>query len=855
MAMQFASGGSTPVALPGPKRGFLYVKVIEAGNLGAFDHASGYCEPSAAGCGFACCGDLSSAPTQLHVSITCSSHVRAVSSTGAATVNTKTKTATFNEELLERSLSFCAADLVTFKLQSKSATFGETSMPLRFALPPPFVGVAPPAPLPPCSLAFGAASNGRGSGIKFRDVDVMGDEPLGGIDQVDDHERDIVDPAVWLPRQRITLKPPGRSSAESAFLSATGARIEQPYIDIQVLQLVEGSLPRLKGTTPLLLALEQQQEQLVRAYLALGAAESLPSSDQSACLSAAIGRRSRSIVVMLLHHLKPSFSHLMAAVRMGATDLVEVLLQCGGPALLHPLGPRSVPSQPLPSRAPWARALDDWRQRQTQGGIGTGTLAGDRMADLTATAAPAAFAAAAAANGVAARADAGSFTEPARMTSDDDEEAQPALPRTSAPLVHALPSHSAPSAPSMDRPRSPIVTPLALACSLGDVSMVTTLCQWARCEKVHIDPTAPLALGLSAPAATPGAPPCWDRDVDGAPCVYGDPPMIMAVRARASMVTKQLLISTLAQFGFSADVRSAVDSWTPLLAAVELGSTELVTALLKLGARLSSDKQLGFTPLHLACQTGQWVLVPVLVEAMQTQYSRVAAWGPSPQYVTLNVADSYGRTALDIALQRYFTDYEPTGGDSQKAADTLRQFIRSGQPTDPNVVCGCEVLRVLRLLEALPSEKGSGAGLVGGGLQLFGAPSAWSDVDSPSIPATPHRSSAPGASGRSLSSGGEAGDAAASCDEPYAARLASNRNLRGALRQSNMELCEGDGDQYGDVEVLLQAVRVLVQAGAQTRWPTARTSTKDDLVRSWPRLRFEGSHECSVIDPEDFVPT
>merc|ERR1712079_957772 len=60
-----------------------------------------------------------------------------------------------------------------------------------------------------------------------------------------------------------------------------------------------------------------------------------------------------------------------------------------------------------------------------------------------------------------------------------------------------------------------------------------------------------------------------------------------------SLATKLSLISTLARYGFTADVRSTVDGWTPLLAAVELGSLELVAALTKLGARLTADRHVG----------------------------------------------------------------------------------------------------------------------------------------------------------------------------------------------------------------------------------------------------------------------
>merc|ERR1719359_1444644 len=111
---------------------------------------------------------------------------------------------------------------------------------------------------------------------------------------------------------------------------------------------------------------------------------------------------------------------------------------------------------------------------------------------------------------------------------------------------------------------------------------------------------------------------------------------------------------------------------------------------------------------------------------MKSQHSRVAAWGPSPQYVSLNSTDAYGRTALDIALLRYFanplpyvSDRSGTGSRSeqQKAVDILREFVRRSPPGDAGVVCGRELLRVLRLLDAFPSKKAVGAQLWGPDLE------------------------------------------------------------------------------------------------------------------------------------------
>lgn len=379
------------------------------------------------------------------------------------------------------------------------------------------------------------------------------------------------------------------------------------------------------------------------------------------------------------------------------------------------------------------------------------------------------------------------------------------------------------------------MTPLAVACSIGDVSMVEALCLWAKREKVQLDPTAPTGLGgeAASSASTAGL---WDWDGhgrddqgDGGTC-FGDPPMVMAVRSNASLSNKLSLIKTLARYGFSADVRSPVDSWTPLLAAVELGSLQLVTALVRLGARLSADRHLGFTPLHLACQMAQWHLVPPLAEAMKAQHGRVAAWGPSPQYVSMNLVDAYGRTALDIALIRYFANPLPccserppgSGSERQKAVDILREFVHRSPPNDPGVVCGWELLHVLRFLDALPSRKAVGAQL-------------WD----------PDWEGSPAAAG------------------------ASQRPER--LDADHAEKPHTKAAPYSDVEELLQAVRVLVRSGARTQWllqdlvrPPSRGLTcagndshgpsgdiKEAITALGSRLCRERSVKYSPIDPED----
>merc|ERR1719181_282880 len=117
--------------------------------------------------------------------------------------------------------------------------------------------------------------------------------------------------------------------------SSANAKSE-PYIDVQLLQLVDGSLPQIKGTTPLMIAIEHRQEQLVRAYLSLDVAESLPLSEQAACVTTAINRHFHEVLVLLLDRIKPLHQHLLLAIRLRAVDLVDALLQAGGAPLLHP---------------------------------------------------------------------------------------------------------------------------------------------------------------------------------------------------------------------------------------------------------------------------------------------------------------------------------------------------------------------------------------------------------------------------------------------------------------------------------------------------------------------------------------
>eukprot|EP00927_Polykrikos_kofoidii_P067862 TRINITY_DN63295_c0_g1_i1.p1 TRINITY_DN63295_c0_g1~~TRINITY_DN63295_c0_g1_i1.p1 ORF type:complete len:958 (+),score=179.21 TRINITY_DN63295_c0_g1_i1:111-2876(+) len=804
--------GSTPVTLHGPKGGYLYVKVLEAGNLDALD-SRGTCCGGPLGVG-SCCVLSAGVPSQLRVTMMCTSLERVVSSTGAANADSKTHKAVFNEEILVRSLNYCGADTVDFKLQAKTATLAEASLPLRLALPPPLACCG--APPPPKSLAVplggisgravGAASVAVGgtsasvassvggvgavaaasSGTSGRTVSGAAAEAATVTAEKAAAEAlaaGPLEPHEWLPCQRVILRPPGASSASwpgggggSGSSSSDGkgsaSLASIPYLDVQLLQLTDNSLPRLRGTSPMLLAIQRRQEQLVRALLGLDVFDTLSAVEKAACVMEAVECRSREIVTLLLEHVKPSHGHLLASIRLGAVELMEALLSVGGPPLLNPAGPRQQSS----SSSTGARG--------NRGGGG-----GQRNAAVVAAA--------------ARRDDAAARVAAARAAATVLTRAPLQAPREELRLVDAT-----------QRERRPRLTPLALACSLGDIDVVEALCAWARREKAHVDPSAPLALGSGAQAASPNFSPWWDdrRGEDGWSCCYGDPPMIMAVRGLSPLAGKRQLIAALTKFGFSVDVRSPVDSWTPLLAAVEIGNLELVTTLVKHGARLSADRHLGFTPLHLACQTGHWHLVPCLTKTMRGQYDRVAAWGPSPQYVSLNVADAYGRTALDVALLRYFASALPPGAkDSQKAVDLLREFIHGSQAEDPGLVCGWEVLRVLRLLDALPSSK------TAVGAQLFGPAAEWAEA----------------------ATVGTSETSAVAVTGPPAPPPSSTKLKAVEASAKVSSLPESPQPaQCSDLEDLLQAVRVLVRAGAQT-------SMLQDLVQAPSKAPLPGSPEAS----------
>lgn len=610
-------GGEMPVSLQGPRGGYLYVRIIEVGNVDGL-------RPQAR-CDTMCCGRACCQMASLHVTLSCPSLER-TATTAHVAADTKRQCATFHEEVLIKTLNSCSVDMLTIGLRSRSMPLGEVTVPMRVAVSAALSMSTPPNP----------------KGVR------------GHFSAAEEAAANTLPASAWLPVQRIHLRRPGTQLH-------TGVTVRSlPYVEMQMLHLVDNTLPRLDGTTPLMLAVENQQETLVRAYLSIDVAESLSQAEQSRCVTAAIERRFPRVLRLLLERIKPLHDHLLLAIRLQETEILEVLLQFGGSSLLHP---------------------DAFLCKARRG----------RHCGAGARAAVAA---------------------------------------------------------SVARGEK-FLTPLALACSSGHHKVVEALCVWAQREQVHLDPSAPLprevAMPLGEASGAGDATSWWDQDerqygAEDGPS-YGDPPMVMAVRGSGNVSVKLHIVSTLARFGFSADARSPVDSWTALLAAVETGSLDLVQILLKRGARLSADKQLGYTPLHLACQMGHWHLVPSLTESMCGQHARVAEWGPSPQYVSLNLVDAYGRTALDIALLRYFASpltgsgsvCDTTGrlpssrNDGQKHVDVLREFLH-GRPR--SCVLWQEVVRGLRFLDALPSKK-VGAQILGG--NILGCTTL-----EPQQPAVPH---------------------------------------------------------------------------------------------------------------------
>jgi len=824
--------GAVPVTLQGPKGGYLYARILEAGSLDTLDPAKAgiCCGLLPGGCqGLLACGPA--APTQFRFTFSCTSLERPSVSSSSVCIDPVTQKAVFKEELLMKSFKFCGVDALTIRLQTNNATVGEASIPLRGALPSPLAGGLPPRS---CGTAT-SPGNGDCS---------LGNEDLSVTEETSMHP---VEAKNWLPTRRLSLRPPGRPTIGVGERSAWNG----PYVDIQLLMMVDSSLPRVVGTTPLMLAVENRQEQLVRAYMSLDVAETCTSATQAACFTVAIEQRCLVIVLMLLDRIKPSHQHLLLAIRLRDAEIVEALLQAGSAPLLYP-HPRNARGRTISGGSSMGATVGIVPEAITTPPAPSGAINRSRI-EMPPVREPGAPAPVDRNHGVASDF---LLPRPRRVGGSPAQVSFGGVNRSSAPEAAESPSISSVSSPPQRRQ----LTPLALACSLGDVPIVEALCRWAKREKVHIDPTAPLVLGQDAVGGSTGAGPIsvgrggpgavgegsgtnagsvvtswWDEDEsfrDGEPSSrYGDPPMLMAVRGSASISVKLRIVCALARFGFAVDVRSPMDGWTPLLAAVELGSLELTQALVKLGARLSADRHLGFTPLHVAAQMGHWHIVATLTDSMKQQYSRVAAWGPSPQYVSLNSIDSYGRTTLDIALMRYFANPLPCSSDSsasssgnerQKAVDILREFVNRSPSGDAGVVCGRELLKVLRFLDALPSKKAVGA-------QFWG-----SDWESPS---------------------------------PSSLKGGSAVITKAAMAAAGGQSSKVIHDPFGDVEEVLQAVRTLVRAGAQTRWllqeliqPSTRTdgttlapSKSSDFKESIATLGPYGKSSCkySRVDADE----
>lgn len=655
---------SHPLGAFSPKAGFLYLRVVEASNLtgffgddGCFSQSS---SSSAGGCldslgglfGFSSCSSRPSKADELVVSFCCVSLERTMKTKEPCVLNVKDGRAVFGEEFLLQLLNFCSADRLQISLETKAGiVLAEGSLPLRAAVPQ--------ATRTSCEKALGS------------------DKMAADIKEA------------WPPRSKVFLQAPLSRTGNSSNIDAEG----QAYVELELLQVTDGCLPSHLASELFALALRRQQEQLVRGYLCFDYADRLTTEEQAACLSAAIECRSLGLLMQLLDHMRPNHEHLLLAIKLGAEECIEPLLQAGGPSLLHPrASARSYGSST--SSSVRNNSSNVRRNRSSRGGVLQHQVWNRGMQT--------------------------GLVGMSRSSPRDDVGGEDELS-------------------SSDKKRKRQLTPLSLACSLGEVKIVEALCQWAQKQKVHLDPSAPFPEGsynrrghdgvVHNPAlaghahqasSSTSSSPWWEQEeIHGeneSQTKFGDPPMVMAVRGRASLSAKLQMLTILSQHGFTADVRSPVDGWTPLLAAVEHGCLQLCSALIKLGGRVCPDRTLGFTPLHLACQIGHWHIISLLVDTMRSQHSRLAEWGPSPQYVSLNLPDAYGRTALDIALLHYFSNPilgpveslntgAPLGIDSQKAVDVLREFIHRRPTDDPDMVCGLELFQVLNLLYAIPSRK------------------------------------------------------------------------------------------------------------------------------------------------------
>eukprot|EP00439_Symbiodinium_sp_Y106_P052651 s5663_g7.t1 len=220
--------------------------------------------------------------------------------------------------MLLRALNFCSADQLKVTLENSGTVLAEAVLPMR-------------ASIPDVLLAYASSDS--------QDVE----EPV------------LLPPnKAWLPRHRAVLRPTGLQD-----FSAGGWGSKQPYIEIELLQLVDGSLPAALGSKPLMLALENKQdcagpvfagiprkflkvlssalpdEQLVRGYLSFDYVERLSLQEQALCITAAIQQRSPFMLLQLLDQIHPTHEHLIMAIRLGQEHLLDPLLHAGGLALVR----------------------------------------------------------------------------------------------------------------------------------------------------------------------------------------------------------------------------------------------------------------------------------------------------------------------------------------------------------------------------------------------------------------------------------------------------------------------------------------------------------------------------------------
>jgi len=167
-----------------------------------------------------------------------------------------------------------------------------------------------------------------------------------------------------------------------------------------------------------------------------------------------------------------------------------------------------------------------------------------------------------------------------------------------------------------------------LACSLGQDKLVTSLLNWAKLGVAQIER---LDSGRSSYVRYPD--------------VQQDPFMLAAIRSPGTDASVFNIVNELLRRGFSPNVRSPVDSWTPLHAGVERGNEALVQLLVQhADAKLLRCRKLHFTPIHLACQMGEFSILPHLLKLLPPTDGFVRHTSDA----SATSKDVYGRTSLDI---------------------------------------------------------------------------------------------------------------------------------------------------------------------------------------------------------------